>query len=553
MKKIFGVLIITAFAAIMTLYEASACTGIYVGKKASKDGTIIIARSNDHMSDWSNYIQLKDGNNNGSGRSMPVSADGLVVTDIPDRTYRYVCTPWMDSTTASNGLTHDAAICMNECGVVMTMAVSADPNKDMEKADPFTKGGVCEQSVTDYLICQCATARDAVKMLLDTVDTYGCAEGAIAMIADRKEAWLVEMYTGYQYAAVKLPDDKVAAFGNEFTIEYLDDYEEYISSEGLESVPERNGLSRYGGNGAFNIRETYLGTANYTDYSHMRTWIGHKVLAPSKYGDYERTAQYPLVFEPDDKVSLQDVMGLLRNRYEGTKYSPDETGRRDVRVMGTDTAMSVHIGQVYPDLPPDMSSVIWECTGPCVCGVFVPVSNACTEISRDYSRNQGADREGIFDPEHYPWYAIKELNTLGLIDYRTYGEPVREYWNEAESQMAEGLKAVLGKASGMPRGKAEKLITEYCCNVQDNAFSDEKHILNDLRWYVNANANTLKKVFDPDSGLILDKDVETPPFKVTIKYHDPLGTGLGGHFPFVEKRQQKCYYNVNIKRTSYYE
>ena len=35
----------------------------------------------------------------------------------------------------------------------------------------------------------------------------------------------------------------------------------------------------------------------------------------------------------------------MRNRFEGTEYSPDETGRTDMRVIGTDTALSVHITQ----------------------------------------------------------------------------------------------------------------------------------------------------------------------------------------------------------------
>ena len=65
-------------------------------------------------------------------------------------------------------------------------------------------------------------------------------------------------------------------------------------------------------------------------------------------GDYDHNAFYPLCFKPDNKVSLQDVMVLIRNRYEGTEYSPDETGKTNVRVIGTDTALSVHILQIDP-------------------------------------------------------------------------------------------------------------------------------------------------------------------------------------------------------------
>ena len=39
------------------------------------------------------------------------------------------------------------------------------------------------------------------------------------------------MYGGHQYAAVKLPDDKVCAFGNEYSLEYVDDYSDAIKPQ----------------------------------------------------------------------------------------------------------------------------------------------------------------------------------------------------------------------------------------------------------------------------------------------------------------------------------
>ena len=45
--------------------------------------------------------------------------------------------------------------------------------------------------------------------------------------------------------------------------------------------------------------------------------------------------------------------------YVGKDVSADETGRADMRVIGTDTALSVHIAQIYSYVPADICSVVW--------------------------------------------------------------------------------------------------------------------------------------------------------------------------------------------------
>ncbi|MBP3885781.1 MAG: C69 family dipeptidase [Olsenella sp.] len=194
----------------------------------------------------------------------------------------------------------------------------------------------------------------------------------------------------------------------------MDDYDDAIVSKELESLPKERGFARYGTegkDGRLNLRLTYSGDETLTDYSHMRTWIGHQLLAGG-YDAYDAEGAYPLCFNPKGKVTLEDVMAVMRNRFEGTEYSPDGTGRTDMRVIGTDAALSVHVAQVHPELPADRSCVTWESTGPCVYGVFVPLSNAATSVNESYGRSQPAKDKGAFDAQAYPYYAFKELTTL---------------------------------------------------------------------------------------------------------------------------------------------
>lgn len=515
--KIFVVLIICVVFTFVNSARVYACTGVYVGSDVSEDGTIIMAKSNDYQDVWGNYVTIVERVENKPGRTMPVDNEASVYAPLPDTTYRYTATPWMDSTTAYNELGKDATICANEYGVAMIMSITSFSNEAALNADPLIESGLTEFTAVDLVVCQSASAREAVEVLCNLIDVYGSSEVNIAMIADQKEAWYVEMYNGHQYAAVKLPSDAVCVYGNEFSLEYLSDYEDSILSPKLESLAVENGFAVYGENNELNFLETYSGDEVITNYSHMRTWIGHKLLSNS-YGEYDRNTKFPLCFSPDEKVSLQSVMEIMRNRFEGTEYSPDETGRTDMRVIGTDTALSVHVAQIDPNLPADMSCVTWESTGPAVYGVFVPISNASLSISEPYNRNQSSEYVGVFDTEQYPYYRFKELNTLSVEknDYKTYGVPVREYWHAAETIMTKQMPEILKTASTMESDAAKQYITDYCVKMQEQAFIDVGQLLNDVRWYRSHNSNTMKNGRNPETHEVIDELKPVAPLVVKL-------------------------------------
>lgn len=501
------------------MQTGSACTAVYVGPDVSADGSAIIARSNDWQDVWGSHLAVTPRVEDQPGRLMPVSGDEKVKVEIPATTYKYTSTPFMDSARAYNGKCNDAAACTNEYGVAMTMSITAFANNATMEADPWVEDGITEYTATDLVICQSKTAREAVKNLCGLIDKYGSSESNIALIADQNEVWYVEMYSGHQYAAVKLPSDKVAAFGNEFTLEYLSDYEDNITSKELISIAEENGFAVYGKNNEINLFDTYSGKEKADDYCHIRTWMGHHILAPSNFSaDYNINTMYPLMFTPDKNVSMEDVCKIMRSRFNGTEYSPDETGRIDMRVIGTDVALSTHAIQVYPDLPADMSCITWYSCGPSVYGVFVPLSNDCVNVSEAYGANQPAKDKGVFDTEHYPYYVFKDLCTrcVGPDNYKIYGEPVQAYWREAEGNMFNGMAKVLKEAANMKEKDARaKYITSYCNDMQTYAFEDGKEILNDVTWTQSKNSNTHKIARNPETHELTGERVVNPPMNVT--------------------------------------
>ena len=515
-------LIAFVFCALLlcSMPACAACTAVYVGPDVSADGSAIIARTNDFQTVGGNHITVTPRVENEPGRFMSVSDDGSVKTELPSTTYKYTATPYMNSTTTKNNCSQDAATCSNEYGVAMTMSVTAFPNEKALKADPLVEEGIAENTATDLVVCQSKTAREAVENLCGIIDKYGSSESNIAIIADQNEVWYVEMYTGHQYAAVKLPKDKVSVFGNEYSLEYLSDYEDNITSKDLISLAEQKDFAVHGKNNEINLFDTYSGKQMTTEYSHMRTWMGHKILAPSNFSaDYNHNIMYPLCFSPDKKVSAQDVCHIFRNRYEGTTYSPDETGRIDMRVIGSDTTLSAHVVQVFPDLPAEMSCVSWISSGPPVYGVFVPVSNDCVNVSDAYGANQPADDMDVFDTDKYAYYVFKDLCTrcVGPDNYKVYGEPVQGYWEKAESNMFAGMSKVIAQAAKIKDNASRaNYITSYCNDMQDNAFKDGKQILNDVTMAQNENCNTFKIERNPETHQMTGKEVVLPPMELKL-------------------------------------
>ena len=515
------IILVLCVALLCSMQACAACTAVYVGQDVSDDGSIICARTNDYPDVFGNHITVTPGVEDEPGRTMPINDDRTVQVEIPATTYKYTSTPYMNSTTEYSGWGPDAAACTNEYGVAMTVSVTAYANQASLEADPLIDDGICEDTIADLVICQSKTAKEGVAVLLGIIDKYGSSECNIALIADQSEAWYIEMYTGHQYAAVKLPSDKVCVFGNEYSLEYLSEFEDYIISKELITLAEEKGFAVYGKNNEINLFDTYSGNETTRDTSHMRTWIGHQLLAPSKFSaDYSKDARYPLCFTPDYNVSLQDVCKVFRNRYEGTKYSPDETGRIDMRPIGSDTSLSAHMIQIFPNLPSEMSCISWVSCGPPIYGVFIPLSNDCINVSEAYGANQPAEEKGVFDTNNYPYYVFKDLCTrcIGPDNYEVYGKPVQTYWNEAESNMFAGMSEVIAQALKIEDDTAKaNYITSYCNDMQTKAFNDGKEILNNVIWTQNKRSNTYK--IDSSTG---EKKVY-PPIEIKLnasKYKD---------------------------------
>lgn len=137
--------------------RADACTGVYVGRKASASGATLLCRTVDTPPATRLFRNVV--------RPRVENAPGRTCTGfhgfswpLPATTYKYVCTP----ATESNRFGDFASLGINEKGLAVSATVTGYSCEGIRTADPFVTEGLSEDSMTGLIAASCATAREAI-------------------------------------------------------------------------------------------------------------------------------------------------------------------------------------------------------------------------------------------------------------------------------------------------------------------------------------------------------------------------------------------------------
>jgi len=180
------------------------------------------------------------------------------------------------------------------------------------------------------------TAREAIRVMADLVEEYGySSSGESFSIADKNEAWIMEMIgpgagnKGAVWVALRIPDGYVSAHANMSRIGEFpqNDPENCLFHPQVITLAGKMGFYNKNSKKAFNFRMAY----DPPKPASMRTcaarvWSMFRRCAPSQKfsADFQRgkkrVSPYPLWIKPDKKLSLADVMNIMRDHYEGTPY-----------------------------------------------------------------------------------------------------------------------------------------------------------------------------------------------------------------------------------------
>ncbi|MCR5420568.1 MAG: C69 family dipeptidase [Lachnospiraceae bacterium] len=341
------------------------------------------------------------------------------------------------------------------------------------------------------IACQAVSARNAVELLADYVDQYGSEECNTILFSDRDDCWIMEIYGGTTYAAMKLPDDKMAVFGNQIMIDWVDPggKKGFLFSENLKACldglknPVKDNMGRY------NLVQS-IDPGPRSAYSNLRTYRGHQLFAASSVGAYSDNEFYPLLFTPDSKVSVIVIMQLYGDRYEGTEYDMSEPGNENNRPIGVTRQSNVHIIHTFEELPEDCCHLQWLCMGGAEHAVFVPAFSGITDTYEKYKID--SDESMAINDSYY--YICKSICAIAQTDREFLSKGVKDYNLEQEKQMLSAVKKtvpMIEKEYYISKEQGEKFVTDFSASVAEEQYHKAQKLFQHLFYTQMYNQNDL--------------------------------------------------------------
>ena len=371
------------------------CTTILVGKKASYDGSTMIARNDDGNFDVKKMVVVTPDKQPKKYRSVI----GHLTVDLNEKPLRYTSCPNVD---LKEGIW--AATGMNEANVGMTATETITTNPRVLGADPLVRyrkakkrgekdvpGGIGEEDLLVLVLPYIRSAREGVCRLGDLLEKYGTYESNGIAFQDENEIWWLETIGGHHWIARRVRDEECVIMPNRFGLDHFDFDDAYgkgrenLCSADLREFIEANRLD-LSQNGIFNPRETF---GSHSDADHVyntpRSWYMGRYLCPTTIRWEGPDAAYtpesddiPWAVIPEKKVTVEDVKYLLGSHFQGTPYDPyAPDGQYRYRTIGKNNTSTMSICQIRPDRPDPIKSVEWICFGsPTFVTVFPVYANA---------------------------------------------------------------------------------------------------------------------------------------------------------------------------------
>lgn len=521
MKKIF------LFVCLMFTYSIYAqeffedednkmeCTSVTVGKKASKDGSVMTSHTDDSGRSRTN-MTVESAKDYAVGelqtiykreacpKETPVMPQycNVKVGEIPQvaHTYQFLNTAYP---------------CMNEKQLAIGESTFGGREELRSSA-----GMIDCQALCMLMMQRCATAREAITLAGDLLKKYGWNDGGECLtIADKNEVWHLEIVgpgkdkVGAVWAAQRVPDDHVAVNANASTIREIDlknqDY--FMASDNVYRVAEENGWYDKKKE-TFRFAYAYAPDSRTMLACRRREWRVFDLLAPSLKLD-PNAENYPFSVKPDSLVTLQDMVRVFKDYYEGTEYdmrknitTTDNNGKTVISPLANpfmksdelklfkvnggwhgrgERAIAVHftvyatILQCRSWLPDEVGALCWFDLDNVASSVYVPIYASVNDLPSTYKtcgRVTGFSKEAA-------WWAFNRLGTIAAKRWGDMRKVVDDAWVPMQQEFFDNQAQTESQALELLKTnpqKAKQFLTDYtgkqCNRAVDKAWETGDYI-----------------------------------------------------------------------------
>lgn len=497
---VFAILMLTTVLG-MGVY---ACTSIVVGKDASVDGSVMTTHTCDGWYDA--RIQVVPGETFEPGTMTSINKNICNVTrpnkelikvgEIPqvEKTYTYY---------------HVGYPFMNE-NQVMIGETTISGYRDYRNGDAWM---VIEQ-LQVLGLQRAKTARECVEIMGALAEKYGYGDGGECLtVTDPNEAWFFEILgpgplwtpdsgkPGAVWVAQRIPDNAVGVSANRSRIGEidLDDTDFFMASSNVFSLGEEMGYYDPNSDKPFVFWEVYGPKTDF--YNRRREWRVLSLVAPSLNLPMDQQ-RYPFTVVPDKKLSVQDLIAIKRDHYEGTELdltkglaagpfgNPNRYPTRsehkpeDRNTLRWERAISMFrcsysfVSQARSWLPDPIGGVLWfgEDSPQTTC--YIPFYCQITEVPESFSSGSRI----VFDKD-YAWWAFNFVSNWADLKYSYMIEDIKEVQEEIEGDFFAMQPAVEMAALELYKkdpALAVKFLTNYSNDAANRAVDAWWELADDL-------------------------------------------------------------------------
>jgi dipeptidase len=478
----FRHLLILSLPGILWAWDAAqGCTNIIVGRGASADGSVMVTYSVDGVGVGNLHIIA------GRERADPGVKDA-VEADWEGPTFRVV------------GYLNEHQLAIAE--------TTWDGRPELK-----CKAGLSYSRLMFLALRRCRTAREAIAEIDRLTRTYGySSSGETLCLADKNEAWIMDIIgkgpdeKGAVWVAARVPDDCITVSANmgRITTFPMDDPDNWLFSKDVVEFATRKGFHDVKSGKAFSFRDAYHPEISeyYVRACASRVWSIYRRAAPARnfsddfFRGVDGAEEYPLFIKPDRKLSLHNVMQLMRDHFEGTPYdmtkgidagpfaSPyryrDLTWEVDKNKFGWDRPIStqqascVWLAQCRSWLPDSIGGVFWFAPDDAYTSCFAPFYCGIRSVPECYS-NGKLDRFS-WDSA---WWACSLVANYAYDRWSRVFPDIQAVQLRTEDKFLRMQPAVEATALRMAKSGSDALedyLTDYSHSCGDRVFRDWKQL-----------------------------------------------------------------------------